>query len=184
MLVLKRAAKYGRDTALAAKRTLISNNPDTQPLLEMLPDDELVPTMQQIEQEAPGQLLESLTRLTKQCEESSVLPLELFTRSMQCTTRKAGVQKICVSTSVHAKQPGKDQPGIVLPDSWRPACMRDLQQLGVQQSLADLVVTYVEVLAQQQSEGDETAELDVNHMLPGELEHPEVHPEVHQTTFL
>ncbi len=58
---------------------------------------------------------------------------------------------------------------MILPNGWRPACMRDLQQLGVRQCVAELVVTYVEVLAQRQSEGEETAELDLNHMLPGKL---------------
>ena len=172
MAVLTRAMEGGKKAALAAKGTLISNNPDTQPLLDVLPENGPLPTVQQIEQKASDQLMMSLTKLAKQCEAASCQPLELFTRSMQCNTRKAGVQKICISTSVHERQAQRNQAGMTLPDGWCSTCTRDLQQLGVPQRLADLMVAYVQVLGWQQSEGDETANPDLNHMLPGKLEHP------------
>ena len=94
MVVMKRAMKDGKEAALTAKQILISNNPATSALLKMLPDDGLLPTMQQVEQKASKQLRESLAKLAKLCESAGCKPLEVFTRSAQCTAHKEGPQKI------------------------------------------------------------------------------------------
>ena len=94
MVVLKRAMKDSKEAAIAAKQTLAANNPATSTLLKMLPDEGPLPTMQQVERKASKQLRESLAKLAKQCEAASCKPLEVFSRSVQCTTHKTGAPRI------------------------------------------------------------------------------------------
>ncbi|CAL5225617.1 g8472 [Coccomyxa viridis] len=76
MVVLRRAMKGGTQAALAAALTLTSNNPATQPLLDMLLDYGLL-----------------CLHSASQAVQGSKLPAtEVFIRSMQCNTSNTGLK--------------------------------------------------------------------------------------------
>ena len=164
MVVLKRAMNNGKEAALAAKHTLESNNPATQPLLDLLPDSEPLPTMQQVEQKASKQLLRSLTQLAEQCRAANFKPLEVFSRSVQCKRREAGTQGIRTNPRAKAKL---DQ--LPLEAKWWEVAVRALQHLKVPQSVGDLIAAYLQILiwAQLNDMSVTMVELCLNHMLPG-----------------
>ena len=62
MVVVKRAMRDGKDALSAAKLTLGSNNQATRPFLQLLADNAPLSTMQEIEQRATDQLVDSLTK--------------------------------------------------------------------------------------------------------------------------
>ena len=174
MAVLQRAMQAGPDAAVAARHTLISNNPATQTLLKLLPDSGQLPTIQQLEQQESILLLADVMKLARQSEAANFEPLEVFTRSVQCTTRKAAVAIIGVNVSVRGRRPANDQHRVDLLRSSR--LEQDLQQLGVQQGLADLIVAYLRFLMLRDDDDSVAgsravpAELYLNHMLPGSLQ--------------
>ncbi|CAL5223111.1 g5573 [Coccomyxa viridis] len=127
MVVLKRAMKDGKEAALVVKHALKSNNIETRLLLDLLPNNGPLPTLQQIEQKMSLPRLLSLSNLAEQCKAANLKPLEVFTRSVQCTARRNAF-------------------GIVSIRSLAPDLSRDLQQLGAQQKLADLIVAYLQPL--------------------------------------
>ena len=157
MVVLKRAMKDGKEAALVVKHALKSNNIETRLLLDLLPNNGPLPTLQQIEQKMSLPRLLSLSNLAEQCKAANLKPLEVFTRSVQCTARRNAF-------------------GIVSIRSLAPDLSRDLQQLGAQQKLADLIVAYLQPLAQRQDEEgvnrrSNALEVCLNHMLPGSSQH-------------
>ena len=182
MVVIKRALKDGREAALTAKQTLMNNNPATRPFLKSLPADGLLPTLQHVEQQASKQLLEGLAKLAKQCKAADCPPLEVFTRSVQCTTHKTGEPRLQAFWSyVGAK--GKVQSRLEnflqskMPQMVRckdsPELMQGLQQVGVQESVVHLMNTFIKFVKMRQSPGNKPnmlVESDLNHMLPGELQ--------------
>ena len=173
MVVLKRAMQDGREAAIAAKLTLAANNPATSTLLKLLPDDGPLPTMQQVEQKASKRLRESLTKLAKQCESAGCKPLEVFTRSAQCTRSKEGPQRTVKGTMTSGQQ--YTPSNRLQLDSVFQGSVQFLQQLGVQESVARFILTLMRFVAMQQSPANRTTELpvaesDPNHMLPGELQ--------------
>lgn len=184
IVVVKRAMRGGREAALAAQQTLINNNPATQPFLKSLPADGPLPTMQHVEQTASKQLLESLTKLAKQCSAATCQPLEVFSRSVQCTTHKTGEPRLQAFWSqagfnLKGKVQGRlenllqtKMPQMVTcKDS--PELVRGLQRLGVQESVVHLMNTFIMFVKMRQSPGYRANMLDdsdLNHMLPGELQ--------------
>ncbi|CAL5218564.1 g255 [Coccomyxa viridis] len=85
LVVTDRALKNGKEAMFAARLIMVANSLDTLPLLEMLPQQRPLPTVKQLQQRASDVLLDSLTKLTSQCAAAQCQPLEVFTRSMQCT---------------------------------------------------------------------------------------------------
>ena len=57
LAVMKRPMRAGRQAMCAARLILVTNNIDTCPLLEMLPDQGPLPTVQQLEQRASDSAL-------------------------------------------------------------------------------------------------------------------------------
>ena len=171
MVVLKRAMKDGMQGGLAAAQTLITNNPATQPLLDLLPKDGPLPTIQQLEQKASVQLQISLTMLANQCKAAKCQPLEVFTRSMQRTTHKAGVDIIGMEFRPKDRHARKRQRSVTLPPEDCQELVQALQQLGVQLRVAELVVAYVQFLILWESHKTVVpVEEYLKHMLPGNLQ--------------
>ena len=173
MVVMKRAKSGGEAAALVARDCLASNNPATKSLLKMLPGDGQFPTMQQVEQEASAQLLTSLTKLAKECAAASFQPLEVFTRSRQCTTRKSAVKVLDIVETGQERRLRTKQPVVTLSKEFCQKAARDLQKLGVQKSMADLIVTYLRAFTLRRNAGNLTAtlaEVELKHMLPGRLQ--------------
>ena len=185
MVVLKRAMRDGSEAALAAKQTLNNNNAATRPFLKSLPDDGPLPSMQQVEQTASTQLLESLAKLAKQCSAATCQPLEIFSRSVQCTTHKTGEPRLQAFWSLvgakgkvksrleHLLQTKLPQMASAASGNYSPEAVQGLRQLGVQDSVVHLMSTFIEYVKLRQSPGNKAnmlVESDLNHMLPGELQ--------------
>ena len=167
MVVMKRAMKDGRAAASAAKLILVSNNVATWPLLSMLPEEGTLPTVKQLEQKASDELLNSLTKLAEQCAAAKCQPLEVFTRSMQCTVHRAAAKSIAAVRRMHARQQQKQlkrpPPGML------EHSRTELQRAAVAQSLANVIATFIYLFAQH-SIDDESAALIwpcLDHILPG-----------------
>ena len=173
-VVLQRVVQDGKGAVPGAKRNLCSNNPATCLFLMMLPDDGQFPTMQQVEQKASGQLLEDLSKLVKQCEAAGCQPLEVFTRSVQCSKLMAGVQRNREMKRVRRRhERDNDETCAPLADSVCQQLRQDLQQLGAPESLADLMEACWQIFARHQDVGKKTvtlAESELDHMLPGQLQ--------------
>ena len=166
--VIKRPMRAGRQAMCAARLILVTNNIDTCPLLEMLPDQGPLPTVQQLEQRASDQLLKSLTELASQCAAAQCQPLEVFTRSLQCTMHRAAASSIAAKRRLHKRQQQKQprpMPG------WREACLQAAahERVAMQPILADLVVNflYVQKVHDVDDEGAELIRPYLDHMLPG-----------------
>ena len=170
MVVMRRAMGDGEEAAIAARLTLVTNNPATHPLLQMLPTNGQVPTMKQIERRASVQTLQSLSKLAKQCAGARCQPLEVFTRSVQCTTRKAVTERIVAQEGVRERQQRKHLQRASLALSWRQQTEQALQELGAQQSMAALILTFLNVYGRLLSDNNQAAvlaESDLDRMLPG-----------------
>ena len=152
MVVIRRAMKDGRDAAIAAKQSLLSNNPATQPFLMMLPDDGPLPKMKHLEQQASEQLLRSLTTLTNQCDAAHCHALEVFTRSVHCTTHKAAMESLAIKGRIYQRQQQMEQLDETLARRKRRLttappvleCLKALQELGVPAHVAALTVTFMQ----------------------------------------
>lgn len=181
MVVLKRAMNNGREAAIAAKQILISNNPATRPFLMMLPDDGKFPTLKYVEQRAPARLLESLSLLADQCDLAGCQPLEVFTRSVQCTTHKAARESVAAKDVMHEKmqQLGMNlqqlKPKLHQP-SWAAETVSSLTAFGLPDTLAVLIVVFLTTFRLLQSNDYVPAtpplqhhpRTDLDHLLPGE----------------
>ncbi len=172
MVVMKRALTDGREAALAAMLILGSNNPFTRRFLMMLSNSSPPPTMKEIEQRATDQLLEHLTELATQCARVQCQPLEVFTRSMQCAAR---VTHRDLFEELGERGP-LDWELWKMPRSmpyYSPDALERLQRDGMPRVLAHLWLTFTEALNVYNLD-PKTAVLaapDLNHMLPGRLQH-------------
>ena len=180
MVVLKRAIKNGREAAIAAKQILISNNPATRPFLMMLPDDGKFPTMKYVEQRAPARLQDSLSLLADQCDLAGFQPLEVFTRSVQCTTHKAARESVAAKGEMHERmqQLGMNlqnlKPRLHQP-SWAAKTVSSLTAFGLPDALAVLIVVFLTTFRLLQSDDYVPAtpplqyhpRADLDHLLPG-----------------
>ena len=155
--VLKQAMTGGREAVNEAYETLLINNRTTLPMAlficKLLLGEGLLPTMQMMEQRASVEIWQSLTILAEQCKAADLQPLEVFSRSVQCTMRKAKVNIINLKYLL-------------------PGLSQGLQQLGAQKGLADLIEAYMEALAQRPYDDSiynsiNTLEICLHHMLPG-----------------
>ena len=180
MVVLKRAMKGGKKAALAAKQKLISNNPDTQPLLEMLPVDGPLPTMQRVKQQASERLLDSLTKLAEQCSAAQCQPLEVFTRSVQCTTHKSARESLAVKGRIYQRQQRLHQLDRALARLERElptgsSIMHHhvgLRQQGVPPYVASLTANFLQYYGMLRAHCNQPAtehRSDLDHLLPGRL---------------
>ncbi|CAL5223079.1 g5538 [Coccomyxa viridis] len=183
MVVMMRAQKEGREAALAAKQTLVSNNPATQPFLDMLPDDGPLPTMQHVKQEASDQLLHSLTKLAKQCSAAHCQPLEVFTRSVLCTTHQIARESLATKGRYHQRQRQLQQldkklaqfKSFLTRDGPLMECLRGLEELGVPGHVATLTMSFLQIyrLLRDKKYWKQPAtehRSDLDHLLPGALD--------------
>ena len=170
MVVIKRAMKDGRDAAYEAKLTLIANTPAAQPLLLMLPEEGALPSMKDLEGEASDLCRNGLSVLVDVCTEARCQPLEMFTRSVECTVCKAALRKLTANGEASERRQQRPQQCGILPLSWYQETERALQQLGATQSMAALIVSFLKVykhLLTVDPKSAEYARADLIHMLPG-----------------
>ena len=168
MVVLKRA---NRDRAAIRPMALAANNEDTKPMLIGLMQAGLpFPSLKEVEQVASDKVLCSLARLAALCAEAECQPLEVFTRSVQCTQHHAAQQSMCARNKDPEAQRQLRICRILLPTSWCRESARALQQLGVQKSMAALVVTFLQAyrrLLRDDYAITVMARVALDHMLPG-----------------
>ena len=141
MVVIKRAAKDGREATAAAKLTLVSNDVATWPLLKMLPEDGPLPTAKQLEQRASDGLLESLSKLASLFAAAKCQPLEVFTRSVECAAHSAAANSVASVLRMHERQQRKEMQHV--PPSWRQERLLCFQRVGVLQSMAEVIVGFL-----------------------------------------
>lgn len=183
MVVMNCAMRNDREDTLAvpfAFLTLKFNNPSIMPFLEMLLEDrplegfivQELPTFKQLEQRASVQVLRSLTKLASQCAAAECQPLEVFTRSMQCMARMADLDCRDVDLGAYDWQRRREEQYMPFAPSVSQAHVEDLQKQGVQESLAELAVSFWQVI--NAYNGDKEAALwlqsDLKHMLPGRIQ--------------
>ncbi|CAL5223104.1 g5566 [Coccomyxa viridis] len=163
---MKRATNTSRQASIAAGTTLSTNNPATQLMVEALLLQQDSPlTMALVERWASADLHENLITLAKQCAAAGCQPLEVFTRSVQCTTRERGVPAIIIQRNSQGQS-------ITREAGWCQETVQVLQQLGAQRSVADLIVAYLQVLTLPRDYNDMSAlrtEFVLDHMLPGTI---------------
>ena len=184
MEVIQRAMMgHGRETALAAKQLLVSNNPAAQSFLAMLPDDGPLPSLQHVEEQASKHLFKSLAKLAKQLEAARCQPLEVFTRSVQCTTHKTAMLSLAAKGRMYEKQQRMQQLDQTMARHKRrltsegPAmeCLQALEQMGLSAALVALTLTFMQTyrLLRDKEYWDEPATAhrsDLDHLLPGRLQ--------------
>ena len=168
MVVMKRAIRGGREAAAEAKLTLVCNNLATRPMLDLLPEEGLLPTVKHLEQRASDQLLQGLTKLANQCKAARCQPLEVFTRSLQCTAHRAAANS---SNHGRCQSQEREEQRMMLTPSLCQAIVQAVQQLGMQQSVAALMLAFLQVLQSCHGDKDQDmlAEPCINHMLPGKV---------------
>lgn len=168
MVVLKRA---NQESAAIRPMALAANNEDTKPMLLGLMQAGLpFPALREVEQIASDKVLCSLARLAALCAEAKCQPLEVFTRSVQCTAHHAAQQSMCARNKDPEAQRHLRICRILLPASWCRECAQALQQLGVQKSMAALVVTFLQAyrrLLRNDYAITVMARVALDHMLPG-----------------
>ncbi|CAL5223081.1 g5540 [Coccomyxa viridis] len=184
MVVMKRAMNEGREAAMTAKQALISNNPATQPFLMMLPDDGPLPTMQHVKQESSDELCDGLINLAKQCAAAHCQPLEVFTRSVQCTTHKTAMKSLASKGRMYHRQQQLHQLDNILAQYKRQLsnvesiseCLYGvIIEQGVPESIAILTASFLQTYRLlrdtkywYQPATEHRADLD--HLLPGALD--------------
>ena len=103
LVVMKRAQKDGREGMRLMKEILFTNNPITSIFTELMPDDGKLPSMKQLARSATEDLQKALYLLAEQCAETGCKPLDVFTRSAECTTHCTALH-ITDSTVMAARQ--------------------------------------------------------------------------------
>ena len=172
MEVMKRAIEDCSEAAHVARLTLLSNNTATQPLLNLIADSGPLPTTQHVEQTASVKVFDSLTTLARQCKAAQCQPLEVFSRSVQCTTRKAILDGMIADRAGYARQCEALQQRITLPPTVCPEDFQALQELGIKPTLAAPVVIFVHIrnlVASVDGGSTPLAQSFFSHMLPGRL---------------
>ena len=92
LVVLKKALRRGgMDDMTGTKYLLIANNPVLSHFLGRVPDGEL-PSLKQLEAQATSQARGVLALLYEHCAAAGWQPLEVFTRSAQCSTHLIALQ--------------------------------------------------------------------------------------------
>ena len=169
MVVIKRALSNSKQSVCSAKCILEMNNPATSDFLRMLPDNGLLPAMKQVEERASAQLLESLTKLAKQCAAAQCQPLEVFTRSMQCDARVKELEHGGVQRGAYEWQQRKEQQRMPLLSSFLQGLAEGLQRKHWPQDMADLYVTFAQLMRLYEHEAEATSygPADLDHILPG-----------------
>ena len=175
MEVVKRPMQDGPQAVQAAKKTLISNNTATKPFLSALPAAAPLPTCKHVERGASAELLSSLSKLARQCAAARCQPLEVFSRSVQCTARaQPNPHMALLDRSANRgaydwdKRHIPEGPMLQTPTMVQDLA-RDLQQLEIQQSMAGLFNTFWQVLVwyRLDKEAEPYIQHDLNHILPG-----------------
>ena len=181
MVVMGRAMGKGGEAALATIRTLSINNSATRALLRMLPALPPLPTMKRIQQDcfsqqASVQILNSLNELAAQCAEARCRPLEVFTRSAECSARRAVAEESIANQQEdpQGQQRAQQQEAVEyseLKHSDRQGTERDLQELGAQHGVAALIASFLNVFRHLvKKHGRLNTNIicaDLGHLLPG-----------------
>lgn len=94
LMVMHRAQKDGREAMRLTKEILFTNNPITCIITELLPDDSELPSVKQLARSASEDLQKALYLLSEQCAETGCEPLEVFTRSAECTVHCAALHSL------------------------------------------------------------------------------------------
>ena len=89
LVVLSKAAKDGRDAMAHVKEVLTSNMPRINLFLQLLPDEGELPSLKQLA--VPVTLRRWLLSAYEICRTAECQPLEMFTRSILCTTHLAAM---------------------------------------------------------------------------------------------
>ena len=183
--VLEKAVRDGVQETVAVKKNLISNNPATCPLLMMLPDKGTMPSMRHVERTAPCRVLDSLSLLAQQCAAAGCQPLEVFERSLECTSHRAALESKANGGIMAQRQQQIEElapryetalkrfaNGSSCPDvTFARAAVAALAQQEVSHKLQDVITNFFTTFWGLCESNDHpgwqlTAELD--HMLPGE----------------
>ena len=103
LVVLSKELKYGRADMVHIEQVLMTNSPDTAAFIDLMPAKGRLPSLKQLEaslaQKGVSPYLRlALSRLSEQCAAAGCQPLEVFTRSMQCTTH------LGAAVSLHSPQ--------------------------------------------------------------------------------
>lgn len=109
MVVMKRAMKDREGQARPAKETLIRNNRNTQYFLDLIPSEGGPPSLRAIEQSAPPDVFKTLSVLAQECAAAGCQPLDVFTRSLQCTPEKGSSCRTASKAEAAAGQGALDE---------------------------------------------------------------------------
>ena len=103
LAVLKEALKECRASFISAKEALICNQPPTSSLLRLMPDEGKLPSLRQLEGSASVAARDWLGFVSEQCAAAECQPLELFTRSVQCTMHLSALRSNQAGTAFAAR---------------------------------------------------------------------------------
>ena len=104
LVVLQRAQKDGRGSVAAVKAVLNSNLPLSTIFLEPLPDDGKLPSLQQVEGAMSKLQRDWLNLISDMCALAECQPLDLFTRSAQCSTHLEAIGSLACTKGAARQQ--------------------------------------------------------------------------------
>ena len=158
MVVMKRAMREGHEAVLTAMTRLLCNNLYTVVVLELMGEDQELPSMKAIEQALLGEGQDLVDLLARQCAAADFQPLEVFTRSAQCGAMTACklAHSIAVANSPQ-RAAALTRHYLVaeleehfekhsLPPTWGNTTSNLLMRQGIPRGMAELVIYLVPLL--------------------------------------
>ena len=103
LVVMRKALQDGRDSLTATKEVLLSNDPQIDHFLRLVPAGGELPGLKQLEGSASLALRDWLGSMSEVCAAADCQPLEMFTRSALCTSHLRAVHK-CDSGTMAGRQ--------------------------------------------------------------------------------
>ena len=94
LVVLRKAMNDSPAAVPAAKEVLMSNVPQLEHFLCLVPDEGELPSLKQLEGSASPALRDCLNHISEVCAAAECQPLEMLTRSIQCRAHLTALQSV------------------------------------------------------------------------------------------
>ena len=104
LVVLKKALNDDPAAMTTTKEVLVSNNPQLEHFLRLVPDEGELPSLKQLEKSASSALRDCLDHVSEVCAAAECQPLEMLIRSIQCRTHLTALQSAACGSMAARRQ--------------------------------------------------------------------------------